>query len=56
MDRKVLSRKGWLGAVLSLILCLVLVFSVAGGLATGSAGADDGHRPSNSHLVGTWEP
>jgi len=41
MDRRVFRRNGWLGVVLSLVLCLVLVSSLAVGLVPGSASADD---------------
>jgi len=38
MDRKVLSGKGWLGVVLSLILCFALAFSVVAPAAAEDAG------------------
>jgi len=37
MDRRVFRRKGWLGVVLSLVLCLALVFSVAPPMAAEEA-------------------
>jgi len=47
MDQRILKRKGWLAAV----LCLVLAFSVTGGLVTGSAWADDQDSPPGQKLT-----
>ncbi len=41
MERRVFMGKGWLGIVLSLILCFALVFSLGGAVGTGSALADE---------------
>ena len=45
MNRGIFSMKNrWLGMVLSLVLCLTLLFSVVGGAATGSASAEEEGR------------
>jgi len=43
-------KKGWLAAA----LCLILVFSATGGLATESVWADDGEKWSNPYVVDTF--
>jgi len=47
-------KNRWLGAVLSLILCLTLLFSLVGPLATGSASADEDNCSSNPYVVKTF--
>ena len=42
-------KKGWVTGILNLILCLVLIFSVAG-----VAGADEGGKWSNPYVVRTF--
>jgi len=41
MRKRIFRGKGWLGVILSLILCLALAFSVVGVASTGSASADE---------------
>ena len=51
MRKRILDmKKGWWVVT----LCLVLVFSVVGGLATESTRADDGDKWSNPYLVETF--